>query len=89
MCPSITLLTCPVSLIAAAQTYSSLLMVVLASLLPTLFYKSINLMTTTGLTNKEESHILKTSHGVRRYDIFSIPSILMGADPGCSDPAFL
>lgn len=90
MCPSITLLIYPVSLIAGAQTYSSLLMLVLASLLPTLFYKFTNWMTTSGVTNPEgsSSYIPEISHCVRTYHIFSISSLLMGADPGRDDPAF-
>jgi hypothetical protein len=83
MCPSNTpLLTCPVvttSLIAAAQTYSSLLMLVVAPLLPTLFYR---------FANKDEStSILEISHIVRT-NLMSIPPLLMAAEPDCDGPAF-
>ena len=82
MCPFITpLLTCPVvtmSLKVAPQTYSSLLMLIVASLLPTLFYRLTNM--------KEGSHILKMSHFVRKFFIF-IPSLLMETDPDCDNPA--
>lgn len=89
MCSSIAPLTCPVSLIAAAQTYSSLLMVVVASLLPTLYYKFANLMTATGGANSPgSSHISQISHSVRTYNIFSISSLLMGVDPDRDNPAF-
>ena len=83
MCLSIThLLTCPVvttSLIAAAQTYSSLLMLVVASVLPTFFYRFAG--------TKGSSYILRMSHFVRTNIFFKL-SLLMAADSDCVGPAY-